>query len=568
MNKNLKNYSLRNSQRISIPTPMGTLTANDTKDLGIAAAIAAALALIGCGAKTLLKIWTKDNEADNTARVEDVKAKNAKDINSSKTDDEIRKKKAQAQIDLETYAGKKNIDFNHRKRMNDAGLLNEEQSNKPAVHEDITSDSWEESFQATHAFPEVPDMLKPIFAGVPKGFKNAMLLHLLSMYAALVFSRVRSTYSDGRSVSPNMHVIVIGAAGSGKGKFETMYQSLFEDVISAERIKFQNTDDTKKIIQLIGPDITEAKLGELLSNGQGAHLYLFASEVSEMRSKLKKNGGLTYTHLRKSLENEMVSHMTKEKGCPGLSPIYLNSTLTGTPKEVQKFFANEIESGTSQRFCFTYIPRLTTGNPPRLTLPGDDVMDNIKKQIAELRSKYCYIDGTGSGDDTVCNVTNINLNYLREELDAWNRNQKAIAERETDPYLKEMRIEISNRRERIAFSCGIVLHMLWGEPKDRATRKKVIDACLYLADYITESYLFSISKIERGFYRSVPCTTESHTPRRQFTEEEVAEMAHLHSQLDARGQHIYGWDTIGNMYNTSCTTVKRKVLEYERKKAC
>lgn len=511
---------------------------------------------------SLIKMQEDTNATNNGIRKSNADAENAKAIHSSQTDDDIRAMRARSEVEIQTYIAKKECD----KRLKDPSI-DDRMSIK--IQEQKT---WEESFKASHKFPEMPGHLRPIFAGLPIGYETPMLLHLLSMHGALCFSRVRAEYLDGTTAAPNLHVMVSGKAGSGKGKFKTVFDCLFGPLLHSERIKYQTHDERKTIEQLIGYDITEARLVELLANNQGAHLYIFSSEVSDMRYRLRKQGGLTYTDIRKSLDNEYVSHSTREKGgTQGMYPIYLNSTLTGTPEEIKKFFQGEIESGTAQRFCFTSIPELGVELSSKLVLPGEDAMNAIRQQIDEYRAQYCYTVGGCSGDETVCDETLVDLDYLLQPLRLWLERQGRMAENEADPYLKETRISIKNRRACIAFHCGIVLHMLWGQPEDETTRQRVIDTVLYLADYITESYLYTVSMMERGYYMCAPCTNdgkrandECGSKRRQFTEDEIAEMARLHRIVNEKGQHVYGWDTLANKYHTSFSTIKRKVQEYER----
>lgn len=58
--------------------------------------------------------------------------------------------------------------------------------------------------------------ISTILNGCPGGFRPAMLLHLLGTYGALCFSNVRAQYMDGRSHSPSLQVVIVGAQGSGK----------------------------------------------------------------------------------------------------------------------------------------------------------------------------------------------------------------------------------------------------------------------------------------------------------------------------------------------------------------
>ena len=506
-------------------------------------------------------------KAADTVNVSNASSQNKMDVDNNRTDNEIRKARAKAECELVVYGGKKDIDLDYKKRAKAAGLLNGNVIVPSCVTTRMRPEelraSFERDFLKRHRFPEVPDLLKPVFAGVPEGYEVGMLLEMMSTFGALCFSHVRAKYRDGKMTVPNIHVMVIGEAGSGKSKFGDIFNCLFEDVMAEEEAKYQINDGSKKIIQIIGPDISSAMLIDLLNVNQNTHLFIFAPEVSAMCKNLNKSeGGLSYDDLRLSIDNEKVSHWVKG-GPKGLYPMYLNTMLTGTPEEVRKFIGKEVESGTAQRFCFTCIP--PSGKElPMLTLPEDKDLEYIKEKISEWRQQYCFTVGACSGDDTACEDTVVDLSYLHRPLKKWLDEQWSKVEKESDEYLKKMRTDIRKRRGFIAFHCGIVLHMMWGQPKDEATRQKVVDACLFIAEYITESYLLNVSLMERGFDRTAPIETQGNNGRRKWKEEEIAEMAALHRQFNEKGQPIYGWDTLAAMYKTSFATVSRKVKEYEK----
>lgn len=517
--------------------------------------------------KTANEIGKEAAASQNRVNEGKAEAENTIAVDDNKTANEIEKMKAKADANVSEYAGKlaAKADYEEKHKtfvLNRDGIV----VKAPAQTANLgkSGATFEKNFCKRHPFPELPDYLKPIFAGVPKGFENSMLVHHMSMFGALCFSRVRATYLDGKQTGPNLHVMVTGDAGSGKSKFDDIFNFYFEDVIADESFKSQINDSSRRIFQVIGTDITESRLVMLLSDNQGTHLYIIETEISDACENLKTKGGLTYTDIRKSLNGECVSHMTREKGSPqGKYPINLNSTLTGTPVEVKKLFKDQIESGTAQRFCFTYIPS-SEKELPRLDLPDGEAKDFIRNQISEWRDKYCYTVGSCSGDETPCEITEADLSYLHGPLKNWLKGQCNKSNRESDCYLKQMRMAIYKRRANIAFNCGIVLHMMWGQPTDETTRQKVVDACLYIADYITENYIFTVSTMERGYYRNIPTATTQNSGRRMFKDEEIAEMAALHRQFNEKGQHIYGWDTLAAMYNTSFSTVSRKVKEYEK----
>lgn len=543
-----------------------------------AVCIFAGLGLVGLFVKSLVTNGEKTNETN--CNIKEHHESTSDDIlkgheatqdhiaeNDAKVEGEIKIIEVKSAARIQEYAGKKGIDLKYKLGLKNAGLLyNPESGFDISTNPVAPIFDFEKEFKRTHTFPEVPDILKPIFAGVPNGFEIGMLLHCNSMFGALCFSRVRAKYLlDDSLQAPNIHVIISGKAGSGKSKFGSVFECMFEDVISAEGVKSQISDKSRRIIQIIGPSISKPRMVEILSANQGVHNYIYCPEVSDMRENLSKSSnGLTYLDLRLSLGDEKVSHMTREKGgAQGLYQLFLNTTLTGTPKEIERFFKGQIENGTSQRFCFASIPA-PSAERPKLVLPDDATLGQIKQTIFEWRKLYCYCYGECSGDDTACELTFVDLGYLCERLSAWLNKQDKLVEKEQDIYLREMRREIAPRRACIAFHCGIVLHMLWGQPEDEETRQKVIDTCLFIADYITESYIYNISMMERRFYRDFSSSAGSISGRRKFSEKEIAEMAELHSILDEKGQHKYGWDTLAARFNTSFSTVKRKVQKYEQ----
>ena len=67
--------------------------------------------------------------------------------------------------------------------------------------------------------------------------------------------------------APNIQVLIEGGWGNGKGKFETIYKSLFARIIAADAEKMKSIDEFTEIhpvVQTVGLGLTRAKYFEVL----------------------------------------------------------------------------------------------------------------------------------------------------------------------------------------------------------------------------------------------------------------------------------------------------------------
>lgn len=133
-----------------------------------------------------------------------------------------------------------------------------------------------------------------------------MLLHLLGTYGALCFSNVRAQYMDGRSHSPSLQVVIVGAQGSGKSIFKNVYeQDLFHRVVMEDREKARS-NKPDQIIQTIGSEISKARLLELIAGNHDVYFYSMETEIDTVRQSFTKGGGLSSDLLRKAFSNESI----------------------------------------------------------------------------------------------------------------------------------------------------------------------------------------------------------------------------------------------------------------------
>ena len=496
-----------------------------------------------------------------------------------------RQTERECEAESDSYTVRRMADERHRVKSDDRrtaetstpnnGINPENDSNEDEEQEDKTT--WLEKFKSQFTMPELPPFLAKIISGVPQGYEEAMLLHMLSMLGAMCFSKVRSVYLDGIAHAANLQVVVEGNWGTGKAKFEQLFKVLFSRIISSCKNKIDLLSDPDNrlplIVQTTGIGTSMSKYVDILADNQGCHMYIFNSEVRALFYDLKKGNGLNFDFLRKAFENGDVCRNNKARDSKnGIFPIYLNYTLTGTPADINTSFKKELEGGTLSRIAWTCIPEAGR-YPGILRLPEGNELEVLRDQIDDWTEAYCYQRIPGEGDEAVGEV-NVDLDYVCKALEDWNDRQFQLAEEEKNPARKDVRM----RMAAIAFHCSIVIHMLYDNPAPAnwQKRQKVVDLTLFIADYCIERFLHKFGKaqnLQRKANLASEYVEDSTTPVEQNGNSssssasqkitDITELKRLHDQKDAGGQSLYGWDTLAGMSGMSASTVRKKIKAYE-----
>ena len=482
------------------------------------------------------------------------------------------------------YARRKGIDFAfgtlQKLRDKEFGvkepLKNTENPDEQEFDAETEEVSFVDDFNSKFKMPSLtrfPFFLGHILAGLPKGYWVPMLLHLLSMFGALCFSKVRALYLDGKQHAPNLQVIVEGGWGQGKAKFEDLYHKLFGRVITSDRAKLleENDESTKKahphhIIQTAGIGLTRAKMFDVLADNQDVHIYIFESEIKALVNSLKGTGGITTDHLRKAFENGLVYQNNKlSTSKSGNYPIYLNYTITGTMGDTGRFVEKELEGGTLSRIAWTAIPE--AGKELENLQFDDAEVDLFRDKIDAWRKQYCYTTND-NGDDEPCNETDIDLSYLFQPLKNWLDRQYDQSIKEDNPARRNVRA----RSACVAFHCAIVLHMLYDQPMTAVDKEEVVNATIYIANYVIERFLFKFKdeqnlafrqrsaaeKVKKSQATDTAGVTVTPPPAKKPGR---ADAPRLKQEHDAGT----GWETLGKKYGCTGNWIKKLVRDYERK---
>ena len=424
---------------------------------------------------------------------------------------------------------------------------------------------WIDVFHQKHQMPslfDLPYQLGTIVGCFPIVFAEAVILHLLAMFGALCFSRVRAKYSDGKLHSPSLQVVIEAISGAGKGKIKNVFDLLFSRVKEEDDVKYA-ADDGRGIIQIVGINTTPAKFFQITARNQGVHMYMIHPEISHVARILKKSGGLSYEHLRCAFDNDEVEYSSMAKKMQhGRFPVFLNYTFTGTQESADDFIAGEETGGTAQRICWATIPEYEHADEEEAEFPEEEEMEYLKDQIDAWRQLYCFENS--SGVEKPCSETIIDLDYVKKELAFWIKEQSTLSDTEDNPARKAA----ARREAAIAFHIAMVLHMLYNQPKEDnpEDRKKVVTFTLYLADYCMERYLQKFGKImnasiERNRQKelvSVPSngnTNDALVSDKALTPEELYRL-HTEQRLSYRD--------IETKYpgNNSHVTISKRVKKY------
>lgn len=410
--------------------------------------------------------------------------------------------------------------------------------------------------------------LNTLIKGCPDGYKDAILLSLLSAFGALGFSKVRAPYIDGKNHSPSLQTIIEGAHGSGKGKIQHIYNVLFSRIIEGDSAKLRLDKENHPIIQTAGINISSSKYFDIVAANKGLHTYAMETEIQAVTERFKKKGGLSFDYLRKALYNEPIYQNSKASGAAtGSFPVYFNYTFTGTPNAVATLITpNEIEGGTAARICFGAIPEIGK-DIPTMDLPTDNELETMRNQIDAWRGKYCF--QTINGSDIPCSETTIDLGYINTKLKEWLGKQYDMSQSEGCATRNDERARMAT----IAFHAAIVLHMLAGNPgpEKKEVRRAIKKLTIYIADICMERYLQKFTTM--GAQVHINSTSEtpdegfSPTKKIQLTPEQDERCYNLKESLDEYGNKL-SWGVAANRMGLNRDTFRNAYNRHVKRKQC
>ena len=412
----------------------------------------------------------------------------------------------------------------------------------------------------------LPPMLWTLIAGCPFGFDIPAVFTILSVLGAYCFSSLRADF-HGTKQPPTIFVIIEGPAGSGKSEFKRIYKMLAARFIEHDK-KYSYIPKNAvngHIVQTLSVEVTKAKYAQRLYWNRGVHTFFYCEEIDTAKSLLRKNG-LGDEYIRKAFDNGSFDYDTCSAGkYTGSYSIFTNLVLTGTPQTVGDFFDGNVENGEASRFICCDIPDAKF-DYFSYSEPLSNELIKILDELDSFHDHYTFTTDT-DGNEVPCQETLIDLSYAQSALEDWKREQGERYKKDN----QHARPDQYKRISTIAFRCAMVIHALWGFPKDKETQQKVVTLTKYLANYIMERYIYKFGHIhniqsqfasqkvsERGIYKEVP-------------EDVVADWIRRNKVLGADGKPIEGYGTFAKEWNDSHPnnpiskdTVKRRMNRYTK----
>jgi hypothetical protein len=298
--------------------------------------------------------------------------------------------------------------------------------------------------------------------------------------------------------------------------------------------------------------LSQSILHQLLINNDGVPLFIFEPEISTLLEARREGRGLTAEQLRKADDGSLTHRLTKATSGSGVGTCTLRLSLvaTGTPGDAEEFKKKlgSMEGGNASRIIrCEFKERIES---PDMVIPRNDVLDQIRADLLSYREKYCYTTAP-DGEDTPCSEHFVDLDYVSDALAEWIKEQRRIAA-ETNDYCRD---GYAWRMASRGFNLAITLHILFGEPTsaNRAARKAVVEATLYIANYCMEHYLALFgedeNKARKAYEESEMVTVEvdeDYVDEEEMSDEELAAIIIKEYQ---RGVPGHGWDSLDKKFN-------------------
>ena len=118
----------------------------------------------------------------------------------------------------------------------------------------------------------------------------------------------------------------------------------------------------------------------------------------------------------------------------------------------------------------------------------------------------------------------------------------------------------------------MVLHALWGFPKDEETQQKVVTLTKYLANYIMERYIYKFGHIHNKQSQSASPKVSERGAFKEVPDNVIADWVRRNKVLGADGKPKEGYGTFAKEWNNSHPnnpiskdTVKRRMDRYKKR---
>ena len=433
---------------------------------------------------------------------------------------------------------------------------------------DANSDD-EDSEEEKTEIPPMPPVFDELTKIAPASFQKPVVFALLPILGTLC-SKLRATYIDGALHSPSFMTVIEAPQASGKSftrnlvnlclrpVFDKDKEALIKEHEYAKLLrKLKNAkdqpDEPQCIVRAIPATVSIAKLLKRLDNADGLHLFSFVEEIDTMT---KSNAAGAWSQksdiYRNAFDNSVFGqdYMSDNSYSANLE-VYYNLLMCGTPNAVSRFFKDP-EDGLVSRVIFTSLEDQFACKLPVWRKLTAKQTDRLTKICSDLEKTFCIND---NGD--VVNTTEIDISYVKKDINKWLEKQRLIALRSDD----KARDIFRRRSAVIAFRAAMISAALCKMLNKKNTEKLTKTFAIFVADNILNMQLdrygqelgdISVTHNSKAravsLYDAIPDT---------FTRSELLNLLMLEGKKTPPKSIIYNWTKNGLIEKCPNNTFKK-----------
>ena len=338
----------------------------------------------------------------------------------------------------------------------------------------------------------LPPIFKEFTDAAPEDFKVPTVMALLPVMGTLM-SGLRAEYLDGEEHAPNFITVVEAPQASGKSFTrklvdecmksvreydvqERAKEKEYNDALKRAKNAKEQPQDPKALIRMVPASISIAKLLKRLACSGGLHLFTFLEELDTLTKSNRAGAWSQKSDIyRNAFDNAMYGQdFMSDNSYSDIVPVFYNMLLCGTPNAVGRFF-NDPEDGLVSRVMFVQLPDQFGAEIPRWKKVPAAQLQKIERLCREMDKSLC-VSEEGKRQEP----KEIDLGYVNAPLKRWLEEQRMESLKNVD-YARDT---FRRRSAVMGFRAAMIAHWLWGEPKDKKRRERVIHFALFVADYV------------------------------------------------------------------------------------
>lgn len=366
--------------------------------------------------------------------------------------------------------------------------------------------------------PALPPIFKEWFDIAPDDYKLAVVLTLLP-FLGTVGSRLRAEYFNGEIHSPSFLCCVEAPQANGKSFVRKLDQCILGELkahdaeerekerawkearrferdshvkMSKEDLQVVMEQKPEGLIRYVAPTISITELLRKMVSAKGLHVMAVSEEIDTVHKAMKRGFSDFSDLLRKAFDNaEHGQDYASEQSWSGIVKLFFNTVYCGTPRAVRRFFP-DVEDGMVSRVIFVTFPDQSFKPVP--------VWGSFNKaQEANIRLHLQRLNMISLVDGEVQEEHLMKMGFMVKEMDRWCRAQQRYAAAQKDI----TRDTFCRRSAVIGFRAAMIAHFLWGEKDTPATKAKVKQFGVWVANCCLRQFLmrFDLNNISKDGLR-------------------------------------------------------------------